>query len=111
MSSNDSHKSYRPLTVLSFRLNFALHGLHPWGYHLINVFLHGLVSALFFDVSVLVFDGDIAPAAAGSLLFAVHPIHTEAVSVCRSCGHAKRRVLGMARDLFLCKGIQCGWQS
>ena len=80
MSSNDSHKSYRPLTVLTFRWNFALHGLHPWGYHLFNVILHGFVSVLFFDLCVLLFGGQLAPALVGGLLFAVHPIHTEAVS-------------------------------
>ena len=34
-----SHKSYRPLTVLTFRMNYALHELQPWGYHVINVLL------------------------------------------------------------------------
>ena len=29
----DSHKSYRPLTVLTYRLNYALFGVQPWGYH------------------------------------------------------------------------------
>ena len=40
MSDPTSHKSYRPLSVLSFRLNYALHGLEPWGYHAVNVLLH-----------------------------------------------------------------------
>ena len=42
-----SHKSYRPLTVLTFRINYALHELQPWGYHVINVLLHGLATILF----------------------------------------------------------------
>ena len=44
--SNDSHKSYRPLTVLTFRLNHALHGLSPVGFHAFNVALHGVVCFL-----------------------------------------------------------------
>lgn len=42
-----SHKSYRPLTVLTFRLNYWLHQLEPWGYHATNVFLHALVCLLY----------------------------------------------------------------
>ncbi|CAH0669236.1 unnamed protein product [Spodoptera exigua] len=43
-----SHKSYRPLTVLTFRWNYAIHGLQPAGYHLVNLLLHALVSLLYY---------------------------------------------------------------
>lgn len=43
-----SHKSYRPLTVLTFRWNYAVHGLQPAGYHLVNLLLHALVSLLYY---------------------------------------------------------------
>lgn len=43
-----SHKSYRPLTVASFRLNYLIHQLHPFGYHLVNVLLHSFASILFY---------------------------------------------------------------
>ncbi|GFY46434.1 protein O-mannosyl-transferase Tmtc3 [Trichonephila inaurata madagascariensis] len=46
-----SHKSYRPLTVLTFRANYAVHGLRPFGYHLVNVLLHTLVCLLFYSYS------------------------------------------------------------
>lgn len=42
-----SHKSYRPLTVLTFRLNYLLHQLEPWGYHATNVLLHAAVCLLY----------------------------------------------------------------
>jgi len=42
-----SHKSYRPLTVLTFRLNYLLSGLEPFSYHLVNVTLHAAVTALY----------------------------------------------------------------
>ena len=47
MRSAVSHKSYRPLTVLTFRINYALHELQPWSYHGINVLLHGVATILF----------------------------------------------------------------
>ncbi|KFB49864.1 hypothetical protein ZHAS_00017889 [Anopheles sinensis] len=43
-----SHKSYRPLCVLTFRWNYLLHGLEPAGYHLVNVLLHTIVSLMYF---------------------------------------------------------------
>ncbi len=42
-----SHKSYRPLCVLTFRLNYWLAGLEPWGYHLGNVLCHSATTALY----------------------------------------------------------------
>ncbi|KAI5633612.1 dolichyl-phosphate-mannose-protein mannosyltransferase domain-containing protein [Phthorimaea operculella] len=73
-----SHKSYRPLTVLTFRWNYAVHGLQPAGYHLVNLLLHALVSLLYYRVCVM-FLPEFASFVA-AILFAVHPIHTEAVT-------------------------------
>jgi len=75
---DDSHKSYRPLATLTYRLNHNLHGLNPLGYHLVNVLTHTLVTYLFSRFSAQVTQ----PAAAliAALLFAVHPIHAEPVS-------------------------------
>ena len=79
MQLNTSHKSYRPLCVASFRLNYMLHGLQPMGYHLVNVLLHAMVCYLYVQLCALVFT-QVWPALLAGLLFAVHPIHTEAVS-------------------------------
>ena len=74
-----SHKSYRPLCVLTFRLNYRLGGLDPWGYHLGNVLAHGATAALFTHLArrLLV---RTPPTLLAGLLFASHPIHTEAVA-------------------------------
>ena len=79
MNSTDSHKSYRPLTVATFRLNYMLHELEPLGYHLVNVLLHSAVVYLYVLMCGAVFS-QVWPALIAGLLFAVHPIHTEAVS-------------------------------
>ena len=78
ISEQDSHKSYRPLTVATFRLNYMLHELQPLGYHLVNVLLHSAVCYLYVLLCGVVFS-DVWPALIAGLLFAVHPIHTEAV--------------------------------
>jgi len=70
---------YRPLTTASFALNRALTGPGASGFHAGNVLLHGLVC--FFAWYALRRAGRYyGTALAGALLFAVHPLHTEAVA-------------------------------
>ena len=79
LTHTGSHKSYRPLTVLSFRLNAQLTGLNPYYYHLTNVLLHVLVTCLFTTLARKFLHRTSGVATAG-LCFAAHPIHTEAVA-------------------------------
>ncbi|TSS60369.1 Transmembrane and TPR repeat-containing protein 3 [Bagarius yarrelli] len=78
MAEERSHKSYRPLTVLTFRLNYLLSELSPASYHLFNMLLHAVVCVLFLRFCRLLTDRTTSLVAA--LLFTVHPIHTEAVT-------------------------------
>ncbi|XP_068951224.1 protein O-mannosyl-transferase TMTC3 [Petaurus breviceps papuanus] len=78
MSEERSHKSYRPLTVLTFRLNYLYSELKPVSYHLLNLIFHAVVSVVFLKVCKLFLDSRSSIIA--SLMFAVHPIHTEAVT-------------------------------
>ncbi|HEX6589363.1 MAG TPA: tetratricopeptide repeat protein [Longimicrobiales bacterium] len=69
---------YRPLPITLYNLQWALGGGAPWVFHAVNVLLHALVSVL-----VLQLGRRLAPlpyAAAGAAVFAVHPVHTEAVA-------------------------------
>ncbi|HLY38545.1 MAG TPA: tetratricopeptide repeat protein [Candidatus Binatia bacterium] len=70
---------YRPVTTLSFALDHALHGVRPLGYHLVNVLLHAAVAVLAAAVVRRV-TGDTTVAFVTALLFATHPVHTEAVT-------------------------------
>ncbi|MBI2069687.1 MAG: tetratricopeptide repeat protein [Elusimicrobia bacterium] len=76
--SSSAEAIYRPLTVISFALNYALFGLTPWSFHLVNVVIHAINSTL---VAVLLrrLTGEMT-ALMAALLFAVLPIHTEAVA-------------------------------
>ena len=70
---------YRPLATLSYSLNYAAGGFAPSGFHLANVLLHAAVSALVLFLGLGV--GLPLGAATGSaLLFAVLPVHVEAVA-------------------------------
>ncbi|XP_058599192.1 protein O-mannosyl-transferase TMTC1 isoform X3 [Neofelis nebulosa] len=80
MAENTSHKSYRPLCVLTFKLNVFLTGMNPFYFHAVNVILHCLVTlVLMYTCDKAVFRNR-RLAFATALLFAVHPIHTEAVA-------------------------------
>ncbi|XP_025926176.1 transmembrane and TPR repeat-containing protein 1 [Apteryx rowi] len=80
MAENTSHKSYRPLCVLTFKLNILLGGMNPFYFHAVNVILHCLVTlVLMYTCDKAVFK-DCRLAFVTALFFAVHPIHTEAVT-------------------------------
>lgn len=97
----DSHKSYRPITVLSFRLNYWIYnyilkdnikvpegfdvGLYQYkwlvfGLHLTNTIIHTIVSIQVFFLAKFILKLSFDISLGSALLFASHPIHTEAVS-------------------------------
>lgn len=70
---------YRPLQMLSYRLDHAIWRLDPLGYHLTSTLLHAGAALLFYHL-VLLLLGSRPAAVAAALLWAVHPAHTEAVT-------------------------------
>jgi len=70
---------YRPLTSLSYRLDFQVWGLNPAGFHLTNILLHVLNSVLLLGL-LLKFGLDRWASFSGGLLFSVFPAHFENVS-------------------------------
>ena len=74
---------FRPLTFATFAFNWLAGGVHAAGYHLVNILLHAAVAILLYLVlrKLLqgIAQGDTISFVA-ALLFALHPIHTEAVA-------------------------------
>lgn len=70
---------YRPLTVLTYAWNWAVVGDDPAGFRWVNLLLHALCSVLVFELLLRLLRSH-AGAVCGALLFAAHPIHTEAVT-------------------------------
>ncbi|MDB5291840.1 MAG: hypothetical protein JWL69_3081 [Phycisphaerales bacterium] len=69
---------WRPLTLLTYAIEYAIYGATAWPYHLVNIVLHAGVSA-----AVVALGRKIAGSRAGWIagaLFAVHPVHVEAVA-------------------------------
>ena len=87
---------FRPLLLLSFSFNYLFSGLHPLGYHIINLLLHFLNGVLFYCLLGLLSSLNAYPEEWGALrarktlpfgltlaltlLFLAHPLNTEAVA-------------------------------
>jgi len=97
---------YRPMMHIVYMMNYHIFGLRPWGFHLVNIVFHAGVSVIVFLVvsrllgrsekggsipllsdelstvrhSLFTFHDSRSFAFVAALLFATHPIHTEAVT-------------------------------
>jgi tetratricopeptide (TPR) repeat protein len=75
----ETPKYYRPLMNVAYLLCYQVFGPHPFGFHLVNVVLHMVVVCAVFLLTKRMFqDRNLALMAA--VLFAIHPIHTEAIA-------------------------------
>ena len=77
----------RSILLLTFGINYALHGQQVWGYHLVNFILHFLNGVLLFLIAQHIFRGSISSEKEASTyaflaagFFLVHPVQTEAVT-------------------------------
>jgi hypothetical protein len=65
---------YRPVTALTFGLDYAVWGLNPFGFHLTNLMLHILVSLLIFFIARRLFSAEQIIPWVAAVTFAIHPI-------------------------------------
>ena len=81
--------SGRPLSYLSFALNYYLHGYDVFGYHLFIILIHFINTCLVFLFSRIVFRSFLASpnedsihylALFTALIFSLHPIQTQSVT-------------------------------
>lgn len=70
---------YRPLFLLWFRLNHALFGVKPEGWHITTVLCHVAATYLVFAL-VRRLTADRVAAFGAAVLFALHPVHMESVA-------------------------------
>jgi len=71
--------SYAPVHLLSYSLDYALWGLDPFGYHLTNIAVHAVNSALVYAV-VKRLTGRRGASFIAACLFAVHAVNIENVA-------------------------------
>ena len=77
--SNVVALNWHPLTWLSLQLDYELFGLHPAGYHAINLALHIANTLVLFGLLRRLI-GFLVPSALAAAFFAVHPLHVESVA-------------------------------
>jgi len=110
MKLKQSHKSFRPITTLTLKANYVV-GRHlenyklgitqdaaespqsikvpppTWGFRVVNLVLHAIVTGLITKATSHVLpSGDVVSQLVVGSLFAVHPVHAEAVSNITSRG-------------------------
>lgn len=70
---------YRPLQMVTYTMDYFLWGLNVKGYHIGNILVHILVGLCIFWLINILFNNRILSFLT-SILFLVHPIHTETVA-------------------------------
>ncbi|MFZ0963708.1 MAG: tetratricopeptide repeat protein [Terriglobia bacterium] len=71
--------AYRPILLIWLRLNEVLFGAHAWGWHLSSLAMHLAVTYLVYRLGLRL-TGDVWTAAAGALIFGLHPVHVETIA-------------------------------
>lgn len=102
---------YRPLTPVMFAIEWELVGRSPWLGHLINAILYGLTGVLIFMMLHWIgkrshLSGyEMFFALAGTALYLVHPLHTEAVANIKGRDEMMSFLLSMLSLWILLKSL------
>jgi hypothetical protein len=72
-------KFYRPVSTLLYGLEIATFGANPVGYNVVHVLVHALNAVLVGLIARQLTEGEDVPAFAATLLFAIYPLHPNAV--------------------------------
>lgn len=96
-SEQTQHRyGYRPIALLSFGLDIELFGQNPFWGHLSNILYYSIACLLVFYFLRLIFS-ETSPVALLiiTLLFAVHPLHTEVVANIKSRDEMLALIFGL----------------
>jgi protein O-mannosyl-transferase len=103
--ADDVADYYRPLNRLTYMVEYRLYGLNPVGYHLVNVLIHAANVVLLFMLGRRLF-GETLPAWAAALIFAVHPLNTEAINFISGRNNALATLFVLATVLLYQRGCE-----
>lgn len=92
--AGESSNYYRPLTTLSFAIDYQFWGLNPIGFRLVNAILHTAAGVILFLIFLELGLKKI-PSLGLASIFLVHPLQTEAVSYANSRGDSFYTFLGL----------------
>ena len=94
---------YRPLQIILYMGNYHFWRFNPFAYHLTNVILQILVAFLVYLLTLLIFKNS-SISLLSALLFAVSPIHNEAVSYISGSAELLMGVSLLASLLLFARG-------
>ena len=96
---------YRPLAMASFAVDYAFWQANPLGFHLTNLLLNGIVAALLWVLLARLFGDRLGPLPVSlcTLLFALHPVHTEAVDMVVGRTELLAALFGLLTFIFYLK--------
>ena len=77
----DTYAYFRPITSLSFWIDYRIHGMFPFGFHVTNIVLHLFCVLLFYYVlKKFLSPANYGAAWLGAAIFALHPFNTWSVT-------------------------------
>ena len=77
--TQDVEGLYRPVRTVFYAVSYALWKENPIGYHVNAILIHSIVSILVYLI-ILKISGKVKLSFLTGLLFALHPVHTEAIA-------------------------------
>jgi protein O-mannosyl-transferase len=101
---------YRPLFSLWMLLVNTVGGLSPWFWHLSSILLHVAATYLVFRLVKELLHHEFA-AGFAALLFAVHPVHVDAVSWVSASNEILFTIFGLGSMLLLLAGAKSGFTN
>ena len=99
---------YQPLSFSAFWLQWRLWGRDPLGWHVVNVLLHAAVTLLVWRV---LRKHGVPGAAVAALVFALHPVHVEAVAWVYQLRTLLPAALALSAWLMYLRGTASGSRS
>lgn len=96
---------YRPIPKSIFAISWNLFGDNPLPLHLLNIVLYGVTGIVLFNFCYLLFPNLIFSFVA-SMLFVLHPVHTEVVANIKSVDEILSFLLCISACIFLVRYVQ-----
>ncbi len=108
IKSNETQNryGYRPITLLSFATDVHLFGMNPKASHKVNILLYALLSVIVLLFVNLLFPDLVLGRLLITLLFVVHPIHTEVVANIKSRDEILALAFGLLSLMAYAKALR-----
>ncbi len=109
IESNQQSFEYRPVVLTTFAIEYQFFGSNPYISHFINVTIYALTGIILFTILTMLFSGyHVLFSILITLLFVVHPIHTEVVNNLKSRDELLSFLFGICSLYFFLKKVNEG---